>query len=588
MGLLDYFASRTARRVRPARCGSLASGRRTRFEPLEQRTMLSVVSLAAVEDGSPDTFEVSRAGDMLEITINGTLHEHNVAEVTELVLTGSSDEDTLTVNSLGDYTGTVVFNANGGNDVVNIYDTAGDDLFEATPTHCEMVMEGAYSVEANDAETMNGYATDGMDVANWTGAAGSHDRFTGKTGFSQLEGTNYRVWGRRFEQVTATGQDDTDLAKLYDGPGDDSLVADPTAAKIKYNGGETNFVEAIGFRYAHSYATHTDAETGEDTGNDTAYMQDAADTADRLKCGGDYGVLFGPGFLIKATHFEQLIVTATPGQADIAKLYDRSGDDLLEGTPTATKLTFDGDPATFIEAIGFRYAHGVATSGGNDTATLQDAAATADRFKGAADQSKLYSNDFFLRAKGFDQVVATATSGQGDVATLYDGAGADIFTASPTSAKMSYNGSATHFTQADGFRYVHGLAYETDTQGAVDKAYLTDSAGDDILKAYADYTKLYNNTVGFYSRARLFDEVHATGGGTGQDDYAYLYDSAGDDHLEYGGATAKVSSTDLVTYLNEADQFKHIRPISPLNNGTDTKTANAMDAGYDMEDTGWL
>ncbi|MFH1267641.1 MAG: hypothetical protein ABIK89_18145, partial [Planctomycetota bacterium] len=45
MGFLDYFASRTARRVKHASRGSLASGRHPRFEPLEQRQLLSVVSL---------------------------------------------------------------------------------------------------------------------------------------------------------------------------------------------------------------------------------------------------------------------------------------------------------------------------------------------------------------------------------------------------------------------------------------------------------------------------------------------------------------------------------------------------------------
>ena len=105
----------------------------------------------------------------------------------------------------------------------------------------------------------------------------------------------------------------------------------------------TGFYSAFGFAY--------------NGGVDTATMQDAADTADELKCKVNYGILSGTGFFTKAIDFEKLTATATPGQADIAKLYDRAGDDLLEGTPTATKLKFDGDSDTFIEAVNFRYVH---------------------------------------------------------------------------------------------------------------------------------------------------------------------------------------------------------------------------------------
>ncbi len=102
-----------------------------------------------------------------------------------------------------------------------------------------------------------------------------------------------------------------------------------------------------------------------------------------------------------------------------------------------------------------RYTHAFATSGGDDTAALQDAAPTAETFEGYSNEGKLYNAGFYVRAEYFERVTATATPDQPDVATLYDGADSDDFDASPTTAKMSCDGSANPMT----------LGYDLDDSG---------------------------------------------------------------------------------------------------------------------------
>ncbi len=465
---------------------------------------------------------------------------------------------------------------------VELHDSPGDDFFfggpEAGTGTNEAIMSdagGSYQHGAYNVGTVRGYATGGHDMAMWDGVAGAKDEFKGKVGYSALSGPDYYLWGRRFEEVTATGQDATDLAKLYDGPDDDALVADPTAAKLKYAGSETKFVQADGFRVVQALATYA--------GIDTAELHDSAMSADRIVGLPEASRLYGPGFYNRAVGFETIDAYAHAG--DIVKLYDSLGNDTFACGPDFAHMQYDGGP--LVQTHGTTTNLAFSRAGGLDTANMQDAAATADRLIGTADYAKLRGPGFFTKAIGFDKLTATATPGQADVALLYDDIGSDIFEAGQTTAKMSYNGSAAHFTQADGFRYVHGLAYAVDTPGAVDRAYLTDSAGDDVMKAYPDYVKLYNNTVGFYNRARLFDEVHATGGGLLQNDVALLYDSVNDDRLEYGGSAAQVFSTDTVHFLNEASQFKRLRPRNGAG-GLDDKFPNPMTLGYDLDDSLWL
>ncbi len=55
----------------------------------------------------------------------------------------------------------------------------------------------------------------------------------------------------------------------------------------------------------------------------------------------------------------------------------------------------------------------------------------------------------------------------------------------------------------------------------------------------------------------------------------------------YYGKAAQVSSTDAVLFLNEATQFKHIRPKNG-EGGVDSKIPNPMTLSYDLDDSGWL
>ena len=57
--------------------------------------------------------------------------------------------------------------------------------------------------------------------------------------------------------------------------------------------------------------------------------------------------------------------------------------------------------------------------------------------------------------------------------------------------------------------------------------------------------------------------------------------------MEYGGASARVSSDDLVDFLVEAQNFKTTKATNG-NGGSDLKTATAVLFGYNVDDADWL
>jgi len=155
-------------------------------------------------------------------------------------------------------------------DVATLYDSAGNDLLEATPQWARL---------------------SGNGFVNFVSGAGS---------------------------VVAISQNGgADVARLYDSAGNDTLTAGPTTA-ILQGGGFAN--EARGFSQVTVFATAG--------GYDVASLSDSAG-ADLLDASASYAWLRGAGYSIRAEGFDSVTVYATYGSHDFAHLVGSDGNDVL-------------------------------------------------------------------------------------------------------------------------------------------------------------------------------------------------------------------------------------------------------------------
>jgi len=156
--------------------------------------------------------------------------------------------------------------------------------------------------------------------------------------------------------------------------------------------------------------------------------------------------------------------------------------------------------------------------------------------------------EFTNFARGFERVDAYATAGGSDRAYLYDSAGNDLFYGLPEYALMQgENAEYTNF--AHGFDRVDGYA----TAGGSDRAYLYDSAGNDLFYGLPEYALMQGENAEFTNFARGFGRVDAlaTAGGT---DRSFLYDSVGDDILRVGTDSQTLEGNGFYNSTNGFEQ----------------------------------
>ena len=288
----------------------------------------------AANDGNGDSFVLSRVGDTLQITINGNaLPARNIGDVVRITLAGSTDQDTFTVNSLGDFAGNVVINAAGEGDIVRLYDSPGSDELTAYPNSATFEMESGYTVTTNGQFQLFAYSQNGgEDRAYLHDLEGSDDTFKAWPTGAKLYGDGFFNQAKSFAQVFAySGVDHGfDIAALYDdAAGNDTFQAWPTEARL-YGNGFSNRVQS--FAQVHAFS-------GPGHGQDVAQLYDDDSGDDTFKAWPDQAKLYGDGFYNRAKSFAEVYAYAEQGSggADVGYLYDSTGDDYLEAR--------DGDPS---------------------------------------------------------------------------------------------------------------------------------------------------------------------------------------------------------------------------------------------------
>ncbi len=252
--------------------------------------LVSVVGGVATVAGTEanDTYTYSAATGVL--TVNETVyslagvsqvHLSGGAGSDKLIVAGGSGVDTvaLTPGSV-QFTGGVVRVAGenfesieftgGHTDQVTLIDSAGNDLFEATPQWARM---------------------SGRGYTNWVTGA------TNVIGVSQAGGS--------------------DSSRLFDSEGDDRLTAGPSVVALDGPGFR---LEARGF--AQSLIL---ARSG---GYDSAWLQDSRGS-DELDASSRFVWLRGTGYSVRLEGFDSIVVSATAGGGDVARLWGGTGNDVL-------------------------------------------------------------------------------------------------------------------------------------------------------------------------------------------------------------------------------------------------------------------
>ncbi len=365
---------------RPAR-----QHRRLVCEILEDRRLLSGVTLIThVGTAGDDTFALT-IGDVYTVVLNGVETQYDAGEVTTILFDGAEGSDTATITgSDGDETfelrageavsvgsgielqlsnvEKVVVEGGGGNDTVNFYDSPNNDHFVAAPNYGRLVGD-EFSMQAIGFREVNAYAT-----------GGGHD-----------------------------------VVRIYDSPGDDICHATPMETTLyREDGTDPFFIRARYFEKTHGFSPaggHDSAFFFDSDGDDT-FTARPGEGDMRGPTGG--GPLGDREYFNRVKLFEEIRGDASAGGNDEATLFDSAGDDFFYGLPLQSTMY---GPSYYNQANYFEKIYADASTGGNDQAELVDSE-QVDLLEAAANWARLSStsHSFLYEVLAFDQVNATATT----------------------------------------------------------------------------------------------------------------------------------------------------------------------------------
>lgn len=379
-------------------------------------------------------------------------------------------------------------------------------------------------------------------------------------------GTAVDLWAYGTEEVTATSGGGADGAWLYGSAGADTFVGSPTTATMFRTSGTTTLYSntANGFRNVYAWSNG---------GADTATLNDSAG-ADTLVASPADTYLAGTNYLVDVKNFASVIANASGG-GDRVRICDSAGDDLCTLSPTQMTMS---STSYSIVANRFPTVNAYANKGGNDTVKLYDSAAD-DVFIARTTVATMRPKtgaSFNLQADLFENVTGYATAGGKDYATLYDGAGDDRFTGTPSLVTMAPESGSGYQLRAEGFEAAAGVA-----STGFNQAFLSDSSGDDTLKAWPTRAvllgpTLVNTTEPVYSLTAYSFQLASTTAANGGVDSAIFYDGAGSDTFQADGDLAQEKAKAALWgtgFHNEAQGFDKYLAYA-VNGGSDVAILN--------------
>jgi|LSQX01.2.fsa_nt_gb hypothetical protein len=355
------------------------------------------------DNGLPDYFELTRSGDNLVLSIKEDTAPFDgqdlvtratitlpIADVSQLKIKGSTDQDLFVISDLGDFAGLVSvegIETDALVDSVQIYDTAGDDVWIAAEDYGVFQMQNAYTVTATDVAAMHGYASaGGDDQAYLYGNAKTNKvkTFDNETNLVRLYLGGFYHRAKFFGSVEIDGLGGVDRAILYGTPSDDLF----TATKD-----EGSFTSPHGGGIDYSYTGFERVTARGGSGRDRAELSDS-ELADviRLRPSKAWMSERGtstPAYAITLRGFESIHATALTddGKVDIIKMHDSDAapdppvtNDLLTATmeDDHVRAKFYSNPADplapaaadqIYESLGFELTKGYSAAGSDKHAT---------------------------------------------------------------------------------------------------------------------------------------------------------------------------------------------------------------------------
>ena len=508
---------------------------------------LTLTAPGGIKDiaGNPLAVGASDSWEKYDVVINGT------GGADTFVVTTDGTFHYVQINSdpatSYDATYEIYISVTGGDDILRVYDSTGDDTLTADPSRATMDWETGGMATSDGFRTVYAYASvGGTDTAILDDSAGL-DRFYGYATYGLMTDSSFFNYAFSFETITANASGGSDTAYLFGSGGDDAFVADPNAASMTRSGASTS--EANGFAKAYGYAAAG--------GTDTAAMSGSAN-ADRFYGLDTYAFMTDAtmSYYNYASGFS-LASGSASGAGDIAYFYGSNGDDSFTADSSVASMTRIG--AATSEASGFEKVYGYAVAGGTDTATLNGSGG-ADKFYGYATSGLMTGTSSANYAFDFGVITANA-SGADDFAYLYGSGGDDNLTAGASAVSMTRSTAST--SNANGFERVYGYA----GAGGTDTATLNGSGGADKFHGYATYGMMTDTS--FMNYAFDFGVITANASGVG--DFAYLYGSGGDDSFTADASAASMTRSTAST--SEAIGFEKVFGYAAAG-GTDTATLN--------------
>lgn len=371
--------------------------------PAESPAALEYDAGQYADNGMPDYFELTRSGDNLILSIKEDTAPFDgqdlvtratitlpIADVSQLKIKGSTDQDFFVISDLGDFAGLVSVvgvETDGLVDSVQIYDTAGDDVWTAAEDYGVFQMQNAYTVTATDVTVMHGYASaGGNDRAYLYGNEKTNKvkTFDNETNLVRLYlgGVYHRA--KFFDSVEIDGRGGVDTAILYGTPSDDLF----TATKD-----EGSFTSPHGGGIDYSYKGFELVTARGGSGRDRAELSDS-ELADEVRLRPSKAWMSErgtstPAYAITLRGFESIHATALTddGKVDIIKMHDSDAvpnppvtNDLLTATMEdgRVRAKFYSNPANplapsaadqIYESLGFELTKGYSAAGSDKRAT---------------------------------------------------------------------------------------------------------------------------------------------------------------------------------------------------------------------------
>ena len=398
-------------------------------------------------------------------------------------------------------------NGGGGNDVLRLFGTSGNDKAVIYPGAALLEHDAGhvgFDFSAVSVETIHYEGNGGAaDLAFLFDSAGD-DLFLAGPGGGSMAGAGYANSVADVDSINGIASGGTnDQAYLVDSAFDDDFSASPTVAGIGRRG-LGPFATASGFDLV--------VATASAGGFDRAFLSDSAgdDLFDARPGVANFSRM--GAFVNRALGFEAVSASSLQGGTDSAVLIDSPGDDTLVSRGLQSFLQGGG----FISIVdSFESLSVVASQGGFDRAFLEDTAG-ADLFTGAPGQSTLQAlglqpagTALTRTMVGFDVVSVQALHGGADVADLFGTSGNDTFIATPTGAAFAagVGPAAALYVQTFGFETVNARAQA----GADNRALLTGGPGADLFFARGPSGTL--SRAGFSTFVTGFQSVHLAGGG---------------------------------------------------------------------------